>query len=720
MRNRKIALFASLLLFILKFEVFAQISYPNQIRALKIDGKIKPDGNLSEPEWQRAEHISNFTQRELNEGQPASERTEVAILYDDKNLYIGVWCYDSEPDKIVARKMRRDFHFSSEDNFEIIIDTYHDKRNGYLFSTNPNGARADALVLDNGRSVNRAWDGVWTVKTRVNELGWFAEFQIPFSTLRFRSAEEQVWGINFERNIRRKLEQVMWQGWSRDSNLEQVARAGILVGIRGINSVKLVELKPYGIAGIQKQQGEKSHRIGDFGGDLNYLIAPTVKLNLTVNTDFAQVESDRVKINLTRFSLFYPEKREFFLEGRNYFDFNLGHAIRPFYTRRIGLAPDRSEIPIIAGARLLGKTGNSTLGGMVIQTSEKDTIPTTNYTVLRWKQDILQQSSVGIIGVGKFEPHRQNAVYGADFLYSTSNFLGDKNLSLGGAFAQSYTSDAEVKNGSAQRVFIKYPSDFVEFDAVWHRVGKNFNPETGYLHRQNARLYYTELQFNPRPAFLPWVRRLVFKPLDVKYYRDDDSNRMQSVSMEFRPLGFSTRSGEFFEFNIQRTAENLTDDFEIHEGVIIPAGEYWFTHQEIQLATFRGRPLFGYGVVNWGDFYRGKRTKWFGRVVWRVNKHFSVSYDYSRNDISLPAGDFTVIEEGGRIEFAFNPDLFGSFFGQWNNEDKEVLLNFRVNWIPKPGTNFYLVLNQTIDTLGENWRMVNTAVLTKFVWRFVL
>jgi len=698
----------------------AQTNSQDEIKAYKINQSIKLDGNLSEPAWQKATHISNFTQRELNEGKPATERTEVAVLYNNKNLYIGVWCFDDEPRKIAAQKMKRDFNYGSDDNFKFIIDTYNDERNGYLFVTNPNGARFDALIQDNGSSVNRAWDGVWNVKTKITDKGWFAEFEIPFSTLKFNTKDNQVWGINFERNIRRKREQDLWQGWSRDSEIEQVSRAGKLIGIVGLSEVTLVELKPYGIAGIEKSKDTGSNFTSNVGGDINYLITPTIKLNLSINTDFAQVESDQQQVNLTRFSLFYPEKREFFLEGQDYFNFGLGRSIRPFYSRRIGLAPDRSKIPIIAGARLLGKTGNTTLGGMSIQTAKQDSTPSTNYTVLRWKQDVLQQSNIGLIGVGKIEPGRQNAVYGADFLYSTSKIFGDKNLSIGGAVAQSYTSDAANKTGLAHRLFIDYPNDLIEFSAVWDRASANFNPETGFLRRTNYQMYNADFRIKPRPKFLPWIQRLVFKPFDFNYYVDDKTHKLQSLWTEFRPLGFTTKSGEFFESNIQRRAENLTEDFEIHDGIILNKGEYWFTRYELQFATFKGRPVYGFFFVNWGDFYTGKRTEWFVRSVFQINKNISVSSNFTQNYITLPQGSFTVNEFGGRVDLAISPDLFGSVFGQWNNDDDEVLLNFRVNWIPTPGTNFYFVINQSFDTKDTGWKSTNTTVLTKLIWRFVL
>lgn len=706
--------------FVLNINLHAQISQPNEIQAQQLTSSLNIDGDLSEASWQNAKRISNFTQRELNEGAPATERTKAAILFDDQNLYIGIWCYDSEPDKIIAQKLKRDFDPDGEDNIVIVLDTYHDQRNGYLFVTNPNGARTDALIMDNGNKMNSAWDGVWNVKTRINEKGWFAEFQIPFSTLKFESSANQIWGINFERNIRRKREQILWQGWSRDSNIEQISRAGLLSGINGVSTVSLVEVKPYGSGGVSVASGSSVNGVSNFGADVNYLITPTMKLNVTANTDFAQVESDRAQVNLTRFSLFYPEKREFFLEGRNYFDFGLGHSIRPFYTRRIGLTPERKELPIIGGVRFLGKTGNATLGGMSIQTAAKDTIPTTNYSVLRWKQDVLEQSNFGLIGVGKTESGRKNLVYGADFLYSTSKLFGDKNMSMGGAIAQSYTSNAANKTGLAHRLFFDLPNDFIDFSAIWDRSGKNFNPETGFLRRTNYQMFNADMRFKPRPKFIPWIQRLVFKPIDFNYYIQDDTGELQSLWSEIRPLGFTTTSGEFFEFNIQRTAEHLNEDFEIQDDICIPQGEYWYTHYELQFETFQGRPVSGELYVNWGDYYNGSRTKWAVDVSWRANRHFSLSGNLERSAIQLPAGNFIIDEWAGRLSYAVNPDLFGSLFAQWNNEDKEALLNFRVNWIPTPGTDFYFVVNQAIETEGGGWQLVNTTVLTKFIWRFVL
>ncbi len=696
----------------------AQQSQPNTIRAYRVSEPVRVDGRFTEEAWDLARHISNFTQRELIVNEPVTERTEVAVMYNDRSLFIGFWGYDSEPDKLIARKMKRDFDFGSEDNFEFILDTYNDDRNGYLFVTNPNGAKADALVINNGSEVNEDWDGVWYVATRVTGEGWFAEFEIPFSTLRFRSLPDQTWGVNFERNIRRKREQVLWQGWSRDSELELVTRAGTLIGLEDLTSIRLMEVKPYVIGGLEDRRFESSRSISDIGGDLNYLVTPTVKLNLTVNPDFAQVESDRAQVNLTRFSLYYPEKREFFLEGADFFKFNLSERIRPFYSRRIGLDRTGTPTTILGGMRLLGKLGDNTFGAMSLQTADVAGSPTTNFTILRWKQDILKQSTIGFMNASRFQSGRVNTTYGADFRYSTTRLFGDKNLSFGAAAAQSYTSDAVVKTGMAHRLFISYPNDSIEFDASWVRAGGDFNPEVGFLRRDAFQMFYTELQFNPRPGFIPWIRKAEIKPLDINYYIDDETGKMQSVFMEFRPIGFSTKSGEFVEFNVIRKAEQLVEDFEISDEVVISTGIYWFTRGEIQASTFSGRPLFSDFTIGWGDFYDGNRTELEGSIGWRMSKYMSFSAGYQRNMISLPAGSFDVDEIEGRADYAFSPRLFGSVFGQWNSEDKEALFNFRINWIPKPGTDWFFVVNQGAETVRSRWDATGTTIATKLVWRF--
>lgn len=700
---------------------FAQVSKPDTVIATYSEDPIKLDGQLGEAIWQKSMRISNFTQRELNVGAPATERTEVAVIYSSNTLYIGFWGYDREPNNIIAKEMKRDFEFSRDDNFEVIIDSYSDDRNGFLFVVNPNGARADAQILDNGNSQNSFWNGVWDVRTTITSEGWFAEIAIPFSTLKFKSnVERQLWGINFERNIRRKREQLLWQGWSRDSELEQVNKAGTLAGLDKIQDKDFVEIKPYAISGIETGSGNNK-TILNAGGDINYLLSPTLRLNFTANTDFAQVEADRQQINLTRFPLFFPERREFFLEGQDFFDMGMGSKIIPFYSRRIGLAEDRTTVPIIAGTRLIGKINNSTIGVMSMQTAGKDNAPSTNYSVLSWRQDVLDQSTIGILSANVYAKDRLHSTTGGYGRYSTSKLFGDKNLNVGLSAVQNYNSDNFDASANAYRVYVNYPNDRVEFDASWQRSGENFNPEAGFLLRQNFQEFYSELEFKPRPKnMLKWIRQFSIKPLDVNYYIYDSSKKLQSFFYELRPLGFETRSGESFEFNVQLRAEGLDNDFEITEGTIIPAAEYWWQRFEIQAETFSGRILSAGTSINWGGFYKGNSIESEYFLQWRASKYFNINMNYENNQIDLPQGNFHTNLIGSRAEYAVNPKLFGSMLTQWNSEDKEMFLNFRLQWIPKIGADFFFIVNQLYDTSPEKWSLSRTTVIGKLVWRLVI
>ena len=709
-----------LFLFFVVFYInlLSQTSEPSKIIAYRTDSPITLDGILNEPAWQKAPKISNFTQRELTEGAPATEKTEVAILYDDNNLYIGFWGYDREPDKIIALKMECDFRWGSEDNFEVVISPFNDNRNGYLFVINPNGAMADVLITDEGKGTNKSWNGIWDVQTTVTDSGWFAEIVIPFSTFKFPDNENQIWGINFERNIRRKREQLLWQGWSRNYELETISKAGKLIGLKNISAKKLFEFKPFVSGGVQKNKGEDWETKFKIGGDINYLISPTLKLNLTLNTDFSQVESDRARINLTRFSLFYPEKREFFLEGKNTFEMNLGQGIRTFYSRKIGIN-NGEEIPIIGGVRLLGRQNKTQIGFLSMQTSAKDTLPTTNYSVLRIKQDVLEQSNVGLIVTGKNSQEGYNYLYGLEANYATSKIFGDKNLRIGGVVSQTFTKNYTDKNPAAFRAYLSYPNDFVEYDLSVTSIPDDFNPEIGYVRRRDYILYSTELQFNPRPN-ISWIRRTEIKPADINYYVTKSTGEVESIQMEWRPLGISFTSGDFVEFNIQRFFDRVDESFPLVDTVYVPAGKYWDTRYELQYHTFSGRKLFSFGSISTGDFYTGSRFKLFAFLGVSINKHFRFAVTWDHNDISFPDAIFSTNEFGGRFTYSFNPKLLTSVFGQWNSKDEEIILNYRVNWIPKIGSYFYFVINQTISTSNNKFSLKNTTVLSKLIWFFNL
>jgi hypothetical protein len=687
------------------------------IRAVRIEGGVHLDGVLDEPVWATSDRTSGFTQRELQEGAPATERTEVAVLFDSEALYVGFWGYDSQPDRIVANRMQQDFSSNAEDCFKIIIDTYDDHRTGYLFVTNPNGALSDALITDNGRRSNTDWDGIWEVAARVTAEGWFAEIRIPFATLKFPTGDRQTWRINFERDIGRKREQDLWQGWSRNHILEHVSQAGVLEGIEGVSSGNLIDLRPFALAGTDKASGGSGKSTADFGINASYLPTPTIKLNFAINPDFAQVESDRAQVNLSRFSITYPEKRDFFLEGQEFFDFSLGGDIRPFYSRRIGIAADRTEIPILGGARVLGRQGGTTLGALMLQTSGRGEEPGANFGVVRIRRDIFEQSSVGMLLTSRIVPGGTDLTYGADFRVATSKILGGRNLEAGGAIAGTRNTTSEATNGLAEHLYVSYPNDAVEFDASWERAGRDFDPGVGFLRRRAYQKYYIELQLNPRPSFIPWIQKAEVKPLDVKYYLDDITGEMQTISSEWRPFGFTTRSGESFTLNIQRNAEKLTEPFEILKGSEIPAGTYWFSRYELEAGTFSGRAVSVRLGLSGGGFYSGTRTHWSAEASWRASRYLSLSGDLQQDLLTFEDDHRRVEDVGGRAEFALSPKLFGAVGAQWNSEDKQGIVNLRVNWIPKPGADLFLVVNQEADTDSGRWSPQRSAFITKFIWR---
>jgi hypothetical protein len=695
--------------------------------ALRIDGGISLDGMLDEEAWERARRISDFTQRELDVGEPATERTEVAVLFDSEALYVGFWGYDSEPDRIRATQMARDFSWTSDDNFEVVLDPFDDSRTGYLFVTNPNGARADALIADNGSTTNRDWDGVWDVHARRTDAGWFAEIRIPFSTLRLPTEGGRVWGINFERNIRRKREQLLWQGWSRDYNLETLSQAGSLEGLEGLGGTKLLEARPFLIAGSEWRSGLQREGVQDVGLDLSWLATPSWRINFTARPDFAQVESDREEVNLTRFPLFFEEKRNFFLEGSEFFDFNLGGDVQPFYSRRIGIREeDRTEVPIDGGARVLGRQGGTSLGAMVLHTTELDTAgvayePAADFGVVRWRQDVLDESSVGLLAVGRRGGGGSNAAYGADVRYATSELFGDKEFAAGGAIAQTYTSDAADRYGLAHRLFVSYPNDFVEFSASWARAEAAFNPEVGFVRRSDYQRFASELALLPRPRFLPFVQQLEIKPYEISWYESNRTGELESLYAEFVPLAFTLRSGDNFEFNIQRRQDRPVEDFELVEGAPdVLAGEYWFTRWALDVSSYGARPLSGSVEMSSGDYYVGTRTTIALNARWRASRHLTVSGDWEHNRIELSGVRVHVNEASARFDVAVSPTLFGAIAGQWNNEDDEVIVNFRLNWIPQPGSDLFLVINQLAESDDTWWRARRTTLVSKLVWRFVL
>lgn len=688
-------------------------------------GKIEVDGLLDEAVWKTAAKANHFTQRELNIGEPVTERTEVAIVYDAENLYVGVWCYDSNPQGIRAKEYQRDFNEGLDDNFILIFDTYHDKRNGFMFATNPNGARLDAQIFNNGSSVNRYWDGVWDVKTTVTGEGWFAEFVIPLYTLKYRTKiKVQDWGVNFERNIRRKREQSRWRGWKRDFNITHVNQAGVLKGLKKLRNKQFVEIKPYAISGAQFED-DGSETVLNAGGDVNYLLSPNYRLNITVNTDFAQVESDQQQVNITRFPLFFPELRPFFLEGDDYFDMGYGgNRITPFYTRRIGLDENREAVPIIGGLRLLGKENNRTLGLMSIQTAETESESMTNYTVGSWRQDVGEQSVIGAMSVNKFSQGSWHTTTGLRGNYSTSKLFGSKNLNVGGAFVKTHNSDTGfVTDAYAYRAFLTYLNDRWDVVLTTQKSPAPFEPEVGLMRRRNFRENFAMVKFKPRPdpdGAFKWIRQFDLSPGILTVTQYNDNFELQSFEYSVKFMGFETRGGENIGMEYRRKAEGLRNDFRLSDSIVVQQGEYWWNEVLLSASTFNSRTISGEVFVSLGEFYNGHNTSFNSALQWRANKYLRVSARYQNNNIRLPDGQLITNLYGARADYAINPNTFGSLIGQYSSAADEFIFNFRLRWIPIIGADFYLIVNQVYDSRNGKFRHDKSAVLGKLIWRFAL
>jgi len=526
-------------------------------------------------------------------------------------------------------------------------------------------------------------------------------------------------GLNIERNIPYKKEQASWQGWSRNYSVFKISQGGTLVGLENIKGNQNIELKPFITTGIQKQMNNGTDKTLKIGGDVNISFTPTTKLNLTANTDFSQVESDRAPINLTRFSVYMPEKRAFFIENKDLFEFNMMGGLYTFYSRRIGIN-NGEQIPIIGGVKLTGKEKKTNFGIISMQTSSKDGIPSVNYSVIRVKQDISNQSNVGFITTAKNEKGHYNYMYGVDLNYATSKLFKNKNLQMGASIAQTQTKDGDNKKNFAHEIYLMYPNDFISAAFFKSGVQRGFNPEIGFKQRENYNLYNTFIEIKPRPKFIPWVKQLFFKPIDIAYFFSDDNKTLESAQYIVKLLGVTTQSGETTMFNFIKTFENLTSDFNIYDTINIPKGEYWYNHYQINFSTYQSRRFYVSTYLGLGNFFAGTKTETYINVCWYPNKHFNITADWTRNDIRLPQGNFITNDIGSRIEYAFTPKFNNSIYGQWNTDSKEILLNYRINWIPKVGSDFYFVVNQRINTQGNKIEFGDFTLLAKFIWRIVV
>lgn len=709
-----------LFLNIFNFEFLsAQKNQHDSVFAFPLNEKITLDGKLDESVWQQGSVISDFIQTDPNFGQPATNKTQVAIACSPSAIYIAVWCYQNSSTKISAKSLQRDFDFEAEDNFRIVINPFNEGRTGYEFIVNPYGARADMLITSN-EEVSKDWNGVWDAAAIITDEGWFAEIEIPFNTLKFKNSKQQMWLINFERNIRNLNEIDRWQGWSRDFTIENFSFAGRLIGLQDISYTQKFELKPYLLGGWNLNDDKVSYSgIGKIGSDLNYNISPTLKLNLTANTDFAQVESDVIQVNLSRFNLYYPEKREFFLEGASNFDFNLGNRNNVFYSRKIGIENFQS-VNVLGGVRLFGRIGKNNLGFLSLQTCSKDTIPTFNNSVFRYKYDFGSQSYIGAIITSKVGGGHQNVVAGLDVNYTTSHFMKNKNLTIV-ALVAANTDDGKKKDNSlAWRLYCDYPNDLIDNFIGISSSQKNFSPELGFLSRTNFESFSWNFRFTPRWFKKLGIRKMLFKPWEFSIYRTQSTHELESYFNETRPLGFILQTGDAFEFNIQQSYDRVDKTFNLTNNISIDSGKYYMHATEFQINSFRGRRFYTELLYNWGTLYGGEISTTSILLGINFSKHFNLSEQYEYNQIKINLKKDNIHQFISKVSYAFNTKFDISLLSQYNSEEDQFLTNIRVHWIPKIGSDFYFVWNNGYDQIKRADYLkpaVNNGA-AKIIWRF--
>jgi len=659
-------------------------------------GALKIDGRLGETVWASADSIASLTQVEPRAGEPTGYRTVVRVLAAGDALVIGIRADDPDPSGIVAFTRARDGSLDNEDHVKVVLDTYLDGRSGYVFAVNPNGARYDALVARQGEGENSSWDAIWEAAAVRTASGWSVEIMIPAKSLLFK-AGLATWGFNVQRRIQRSLEVDRWASPMIQFKVTHVMRAGTLDGVPAFDLGRGTSIRPSVTAGGGYAAPATSLAANaDVSVDVTQRLGSNTLGSLTVNTDFAETEVDARRTNLTRFSLVFPEKRTFFLEGASTFDFGLGTGdeVRPFFSRRIGLIAG-TEVPIVAGVKLNGQEGRTNFGALVVQTRNTDTLSSAaTMGVIRLRQNVLRESSVGMIATAGDPLGRANAwTTGADFTYQTSRFRGDKNL-LAGVWGLRTARDGLVGDGSAVGAAIDYPNDRWDVFASYRRVGDGFQPSLGFVPRPGVQAMAFNMSFRARPSrpIGPLQVYTMLHELETSMVSGLDGV-WESYRVFTAPVNWRFHSGDRFEFNVVPVGERLAEPFTIADGVTIPAGAYRWTRFRLEQGFASKRPLSAQVTWWFGDFYTGRLNEFVLTSSWKPSPLFIVELNGTLNSGALAEGSFTQVVAGTRFRVNLSPDLQINSFVQYDRESHELTTNSRVRWTFAPAGELFVVYN---------------------------
>jgi hypothetical protein len=676
------------------------------IRAIRLQEgeRINIDGRLDETAWENAQPATNFRQADPDNGQPATEGSEIRILFGRDNLYIGAQFYDSDPDGLLGNQMVRDGFLSGDDRFMWVLDPFNDQRSGYFFEINPSGAMGDSQLVpaqgsNFGVGQNRAWDGIWMARVRRHEEGWSAEIEIPFRTLNF-DPNSDVWGANFQRTVRRKNEESFWTGWGRNQGLMNLTYAGRIEGIREVTQGYGLDIKPYLIGTANQPASAVTKWKGNGGVDLFYNVTPQLKANLTVNTDFAQTEVDDRQVNLTRFPLLFPEKRDFFLDGLGNFDFaREPNDFNAFFTRRIGLDERGRPQPIDYGVKVGGAAGQFNLGLMHVRTADTTEVRGEEFTVFRPKRRFMSQSYAGLIYTrratrGVDVPDRHTA--GGDFELATTRFRGNRNLQFSGFFLKTPNGVASGDD-AAYGVRVNYPNDLWNARISYREVQKNHDPAVGFVERRDYRRLNPVVRFGPRPRSLPWIRQVSMETWAELL--TDTEGQLIGRAFRFTLLDLNLQSQDSVNIQISPTYERLERDF-VLGGHLLPKGnEYQFTRYSFTANTASRRMLSGNLNATVGSFYSGRRRDLSAGLNLRPRPGVLATFTSQFNRVELAEGSFSTKVLRTVVNTQFGPFISVSNNIQYDTVSRVLGWQARFRWIVKPGNDIYFVwLNNWLDT----------------------
>ena len=677
------------------------------------------DGRLDDLLWAQATQLTDFRQSEPVAGAPVSESTELLLAYDARSLFLGIRCGDRDPAGIRATQMKRDADLDPDDRVEFWFDTFCDRRNAYWFQIGAGGSKGDALISRNGSDFNKQWDAIWHGRSRLTTDGWEAEVEIPLQSIAFDPMTTRF-GFNVVRHLRRKNEQAVWASPDPRLMFFAMVNGGTLTGIHDLEQSLGLDVVPFAVFDrVRQRAAGRDYSRGDAGFDLFWRMTPNLKLSGSFNTDFAETEVDEREVNLTRFPLFFPEKRDFFLEDSGNFAFGGGNRrgqspdVLPFFSRRIGIDDDGEEVPLDAALKLTGRTDSYSLGLMQVRTADHHELDAQDLFVGRFSKNLFEQSDAGVIfTAGDPDGSGRADTSGGDFNYRTDDFLGDQSLRFS-AWLIATGHEGAGGDGVAGRVACALPNDEYDVGASYTLIEEGFDPQLGFVRRTAVKRYGANLMWQPRPVdsvVRQWfigVKPLLFTDL---------GNRTETAEVEYSLLAFELQSGDEFALEATTSYENLDESFDIVDGITIPADGYRFARLAAEVDTSDGRPLQAFASCSTGGFFDGQSYEVGGGFVARPSRWWNAGIEWERTDANLNAGSFVARVSRLRVNVQFSPDVAWSNFVQHDNLSDELGLNSRLWWIFEPGREAFLVLNQGWLYTSDRLAPTDTTLSLKLGW----